>query len=386
MKRTLKAVSLILVVIMLVTSVPMQGFALFDQLWPKVIAVEFQDNVPISNKYVQLIASENLKTDNVKYDLGGEFLVYLSNGRTIEVSENSDGSDLFSGVLNTFVSMYVDPKECAEAIKNHRNTVDVNVTVRLLNLDDTFRGYTFEVEKEIVDEIVTDIDLVSAKPKIYDQLNPCPDFVGKKFEVKYYDGTKETLTLEDRGESGYFLGNREISMQCKEFYYANPGWDGGDNYYTDLIINYIDMESILDTKSRLWYYTDLDIIDYKLDGKGGITEITYRLMQGYYNPIEKLCVLDEPINFNEYIVINTENGGDIVATARSLGDSSYYIACSLGYSPWDLYTYVLCDDITEFCDCLCHKEGKLNNIIYTFLLKLWQIFGINETCQCGLCH
>ena len=53
MKRTKKTISLILVVVMILSALPLQGFALFDWFKVKVTDIEILDSYPISNKYIQ---------------------------------------------------------------------------------------------------------------------------------------------------------------------------------------------------------------------------------------------------------------------------------------------------------------------------------------------
>lgn len=388
MKNMKKTLSLILAVIMLLSAVPMQSFALFDSLWPKVVDVEILDNTPISNKYVQSLASEKNMKNEVKYDLSSDYRVFLSNGRVIDVNADSDGSDLKSGVLYTFVSVYVNAEECAKAIELGKKKVNITIWVKLYNLDDTFRSYMYYTEKDIVEELVTDIKLYDSMPKIYDYLNPLPDFVGKEFKVEYCNGGYDILALEKCGDD-YYLGDKKVNMWCEDGWYdsCSSGSDFGCGivYYTALYVSYIDKSCVLDDKHNLWIFDSIDILDYKLNGKGGITAITYKLV-GYEDTTIKTCVLEEPIKFEEYTIIDNINGLDIVANVRRQGDSSYYLACSSGYSQWNLYDATEFDDITEFCDCRCHKDGKLNNLIYAFLLRIWKIFGKNEICQCGLDH
>ena len=199
-----KTISLILAVIMLLSAVPMQSFALFDWLKPEAIDVDILDNIPVSNKYVQRIASQEGNNGNVQYDLINEYRIYLSNGRTLEINRNADGSDQLSGVKNSFVTMYVNSEECAKSIEDNKNTVEVNVVVELYNINGTFRSYTFKKDKTIVKEIVTDLEICDGMPDKYDVLNPLPDFVGKQFQVSYYDGRKGLcISLFERGKNVY---------------------------------------------------------------------------------------------------------------------------------------------------------------------------------------
>ena len=76
MKKLKKTLSIVLVVIMLISAVPMQSSALFDWIWPKVVKVELVNNVPISNKYVQNSDSWFVSTDAYIYDIGEENQIY----------------------------------------------------------------------------------------------------------------------------------------------------------------------------------------------------------------------------------------------------------------------------------------------------------------------
>ena len=38
------------------------------------------------------------------------------------------------------------------------------------------------------------------------------------------------------------------------------------------------------------------------------------------------------------------------------------------------------------CNCWCHKTSGLSKFIYKIILFFWKLFGISETCPCGIAH
>ena len=390
MSKLKKALSVILVAVMLISAVPMNGFALFDWIWPKVVKVELVNNVPLSNKHIQNLDSWYGTTDAYLYDIGAEnqiYKLYLSNGKTIEV-DNYElyGTDLLSGVLYAGVTTSVNKEECAKAIAEGRNKVNVKVTAVVYYLNDNFRLYSFDMEKEIVDEIVKDVKLIDPMPESINYDNPEESFVGKKFEVEYADGRKETLTFEDVGDSGYFLGEENISIWYGEYAYKDD-ITGENVYYEGLEFWYLDTLVILERKFLDNPYSTLEITDYKVNGKGGITELTYKLTYKDGTIIEKNCMFDKAITYNagENAVIDTVDGNNITVWINSSTDS-YYVYAEIGCKVWKIGSSVVSYDVQSFCDCRCHKEGFLNAIVNAFISKIWLIFGKNEYCQCGVYH
>lgn len=388
MKKMKKTLSIVLVVIMLISSVPMQSSALFEWIWPKVVKVELVNNVPISNKYVQNSDSWFVSTDAYIYDIGEEnqiYKLYFSNGRTVEI-DNGElyGTDFLSGVLYAGTVVRVNREECAKAIAEGKNTVNVSISVVVYYLNDNFKLYNFDIEKEIVNEIVTSVELIDTMPESYDEEYPEKSFVGKKFEVVYKDGGKEILALEDKGDDGYYLGKEPVLMWYGQDSYVD-NLTGETVFFEGIQFDYIDETVILDKTLLPCPYSNFEITDYKLNGKGGVTSVTYKLTYKDGSVIEKTCNFDEPIDDDSYIVIDTVDGNDIKLGVFAWSTDEYGIQSWIGYEIWDLYVE-LEGDIVDFCDCRCHKDGILNNIVYNFLCIIWQIFRIKEYCQCGIYH
>ena len=388
MKKIKKTLSIILVTVLLISAVPMNSFALFDWIWPEVVKVELVNNMPLSNKHIKNLDSWYGMADTYLYDIGTEkqiYKLYFSNGRTVEV-DNYElyGTDLLSGVLYAGVTMRVSKEECAKAIAEGKNKVNVKVTAVVYYLNDNFRLYSFEMEREIVDEIVTSVELIDPMPENFNYNKPEESFVGKNFEVEYADGRKETLTLEDGGDSGYFLGDEYISMWYGEDSIIDKT-TGETKHYVGLEFWYLDTLVILERKYIDCPYSTIEISDYKVNGKGGVTELTYKLTYKDGRIIEKHCVFDKPIDYKEDVVIDTVDGNDITIGTNGSIDS-YYIYAEIGYAIWNVNEAVEAYDIENFCDCRCHKRDLLNIIVNSFICKVWEIFRINEYCQCGKFH
>ena len=388
MKKLKKTLSIVLVVIMLISAVPMQSSALFDWIWPKVVKVELVNNVPISNKYIQNVDSWYGTTDTYVYDIGAEnqiYKLYFSNGRTVEI-DNYElyGTDLISGVLYAGTVVRVNREECAKAIAEGKNKVNASISVVVYYLNDNFKLYNFDIEKEIVDEIVTSVELIDTMPESYDEEYPEKSFVGKKFEVEYSDGRKEVLAVEDKGDDGFYLGKEPIYMWYGQDSYVDTH-TGETMYFKGIQFDYIDEQVILDKILLLCPYSNFEITNYKLNGKGGVISVTYKLIYKDGRVIEKTCNFDEPIGSDDFRVIDTVDGNDITLGAYAWSTEEYGIQSWIGYEIWNLYVDIE-GNIVDFCDCRCHKDGFINNIVYSFLCRIWEIFRIKEYCQCGIYH
>ena len=82
---------------MLLSAVPMQSFAAFDWLLPKVVKVEILDNTPISNKYVQYVTSDEEMPDSFNYNIGEElYKIYLSNQEIVNLLNAKNDFDELS--------------------------------------------------------------------------------------------------------------------------------------------------------------------------------------------------------------------------------------------------------------------------------------------------
>lgn len=389
MKKMKKTLSIILVALFIISAVPMQSSALLEWIWwPKVVKVELVNNVPISNKAVQNSGPWYGMLNTYVYDVGEEkqmYKLYFSNGRTVVVDNyETSGADALSGVLYAGVVIYADRKECDKAIAEGRNKVNVTANVVVNYLNGISKIYTFLIEREIVKEYISSVEFIDSMPESYDKENPEAAFVGKKFSVEYCDGSKEILALEDKGEAGYYLGKEPVNMWFGQHSYTDS-LTGETEFFEGIELNYVDEKIILDKSLMPCPFSSFDITDYELNGKGGVTSATYKLTYKDGRVIEKTFSFDEPIKNDNFVVIDTVDGYDITFGAYFWTTDHYGIQSWIGCDIWGLCVEIE-GDIVDYCDCRCHKDGFFNDIINNLLRVIWNIFFVNEYCQCGMFH
>lgn len=386
-----KTISLILAAIMIISAVPIQSLAIFDWFYPTVEKVEFSDNIPVSNKNVQSEAYDDKTMPVELYGMDGSydysFRIYLSNGKVIESADFFCGEEelIKNGIAYVVCTPYVKPDECAKAIVEGKNTIEVELSVMVQYLDfkGTFRHHYFSTEKELVPEIVKEIRLADTMPESYDKDEPTLAFIGKKFEVEYSDGRKEIYTLEDKGDYNYSLGSEPASLWYVEDEYKDE-ITGETVYYEGLQVYYIDSFSIIEKELIPCPYENFEVIDHKFDGKGHLTGLTYRITYKDGNTLEKTLTFEDGLTNDEVKVIDTVDGNDI-AVLYGVSDYTYWLDVYLGHDIWEMYDN-LEGDATDVCDCRCHKESALDIILTMFLTRIWEIFRIKEYCQCGYWH
>lgn len=209
MKKMKKTLSIILVTLFIISAVPVQSFAAFDFFYPTVDKIEYAKDVkPLS--YKDIIAQSKESDDGYVYnsfDTG--FDVYFSDGKKFEnVNYSIIG---YKGVEAIVFNECINVAECTEAITQGKTTVNVDVNVGVV-----YRGRptvygTFTLERPIVKEFVKNITFVDTLPEIKeDDYNINFNFVGKKFEVEYADGTKKVAAVEET-EFDFLLDGESIS-------------------------------------------------------------------------------------------------------------------------------------------------------------------------------
>ena len=177
-----KVFSLALVLIMLLSAMPMQSFAL--SLKPlKITGVEFANDNPISMKYVnansgwgEKVSLEEDYFDTV--DTFYDFYVYFSDGDKVLYSEIFE-KDEISGM--SLPSLRVDYDECYNAILNDEETVNVYVNLKMrANKKDL--TYECTLQKKIVPYIVRNMKPVTALPtQVYSDMYGTEAFGGAQF-------------------------------------------------------------------------------------------------------------------------------------------------------------------------------------------------------------
>ena len=389
MKKMKKTISFILAVIMLLSAVPLQSLALFENLNPTVVKVEFADDLPISNQDVQN-SSYDLIDKTLITGLGiGEmydYKVYLSNGKVLEVKDGyyEEKRPLINRIRYCSVVLMVNPMECADAIAQGKETVNTEVMVMLAVKNDTIVPFTAELEKAIIPEVVKDVRLLDSMPEIGDDYDLTHYFEGKSFEVEYSDGEKKVYTLEKRAvEYGneFFLGD-DIAYIWSDIEGYTDEVTGESGCTEKIIIEYIDASAAFYEKKFPCPYEKIEILDYTV-GDCGVTGVTYMVTYKNGKTVGGTKTFDTIKESDGSVVIDKIGGNEITAYI-SCYDEEFYFGLWLGVYQWEMGDSVE-GKTRDICGCLCHENG-IKYLISVFLRRIWEAFGIKEYCECGSFH
>ena len=362
MNKLKKILSLVLVLIMLVSAMPMQSFAL--SLKPlKITGVEFANDNPISMKYVnansgwgEKVSLEEDYFDTV--DTFYDFYVYFSDGDKVLYSEIYE-KDEISGM--SLPSLRVDYDECYNAILNDEETVNVYID---LYLHTNKKDLTYEctLEKKIVPYIVRNMKPVSELPtQVYSDMYGTEAFGGALFEVEYYGGTKEIVTC-GYGEGMVFAPGEYGFYESNSFAYL-------DAYY------YHEYEKI-DPLYTAVKIDDCEFADNKLK------EVTFTLTKNDGTTEQYTRNLDIDINDYDYEVEKI-NGYDVVIYYSNYwptftSDGEFKVSIYIGENSDEVVF-----EPEDVCSCkICHYKG-IRYIYYYMIDQIWKLFRINQYCVCG---
>lgn len=389
MKKSKKIISFILAVVMILSVVPMQSLA----AGPTLEKIEFSDNVPVSNQMIQnrispydeVTESTRVHMEHIDYDkYYYDYNLYFSNGK---VCDTADYYLIYPlGIYNVYCYPEVSPLECQRAIDEGLPYVNVYVTVTVDKLIGADEEYEFVVQKEIVEGIVKDVRLVDSMPENYNEDNPGYDFIGKTFEVEFFDGTVETHKIiadEDFGDPCI----NDVWVYFKFLLEKEVNEEGViEKLFRTLSIDYLDINTVFYKEEVTLDYSDIKILDYKFDKKGGVTYIKYSLTHNDGSVIERECSFKKGIGANEYgkcDVVDGHNVG-VYNSVEDEGGRYNYLMLSIGYSEFNVEDTVM-GKAKDCCNCICHKEGFLY-VVSFFLIKIWSFFRIKEFCKCNSWH
>ncbi len=382
-----KTIGLILAVIMIFSMVPVQVFAAS----PIPVRAEFTDKIPVSNRYVQNAwVDENGMVELRDFDYMDkheyESYVYFSNGASLSESGYSGFEKLQCGVKNFDISEYVNQQECQQAIDEGKSKVEVTVLVELERLNGQTESHKLVTEKEIAQAIITDIRLIDELPSSFNEKNIDEVFSGKKFEISYFDGRKEIheFTYEEEYEIGY-IDELHADLRTYPTKETNEV-TGEEKGFINIDIEYVDAVVNLLKESFDCPYKSAEILDYEFDGKGGITDITYRLTYTDGRIVDRTCTFEKGVGANCDAVIDTVDDYEVVLQVyvSPLGGDEYQMFLEVGYYEWSVGDAKY-GDAKECCSCICHKDG-LGYLFGLFLLKIWTLFRINQECRCNASH
>ena len=368
MNKFKKIFSLVLVLIMLVTALPLQSFAL--SLKPlSITGVEFANDNPVSMNYVQ--NNYGFFGGNVSLDEGYfnynekfyDFYVNFSDGDKVLFSEIFEQKDEITGYSGPHITVNYD--ECYNAILNDEETVNVYFDLNLHTENGKDIEYQCTLKKAIVPCIVKRIKPVTELPtQVYSDMDMKDAFAEAQFEVEYYGGKKEILSCGDGTD-----------MVAPPLYF---GW-----YETDSFC-YLDAYYYHEYEEIDPLYTNVKIDDCKF-ADNRLKEVTCTLTKADGTTEQYTSAAD--INVDDWhCELGKVNGytvelyySDIYPTFAS--ETEFEVNVDVGQN--SDFVYYDADDV---CECkICHGKG-LKYIYYRIMAVIWKVFRIKEYCACGTWH
>lgn len=374
-----KAISFILAILMMFSVVPLFGYAAS----PVPVSAEFTDNIPISNKTIQ----ENWANEAGMVWLGDfdyieyEYIskVHFSNGVSLSTSGYSNFEMLQCGVKDFSINEYVNKEECQKAIDEGKSEVTVKVVVEIERLNGKSENYEFETEKAIAESIIKDIRMLDPVPTSYDINNINKAFEGKNFEIELYNGEKIVKNYwYDKKFDCYYLGEVYTTL---EFFEEEAN---DKECYAGVRINYIDIKKPIIKEKKECPFQSVEVVGYNCNRKGELKDITYRITYNDGRVLEKTTNINKMIESGMVMFIDKVDGYDVKLNVWLGGGDEGIVSITIGYDMWQINNAISCE-ARDLCSCWCHEYG-IKYVIGFFLMKIWKLFRINESCKCGEIH
>lgn len=366
-----KIIAITLTVIMLMTALPLNSFALFSKL-PVVTDIELTTEDPI---YCSMIKSElenlyeyeqeigeALDEEDYQFDICYHlndyiFEVQFNDGTILTLNEDYYEADDYS------ITIYavVDAREAVEAFENGETTVPLDLYAELEGIYKQSESEVFSTEISIQECYYKDIRYISGLPEVIGEYDYWLDLTGCKFEVTYFDGSKKTVEVtEDEEYNDYYIDDNYLSFQIDtdegliEFYCYDAECTAEINIirYPFSDIYFLDTVHSKETGA-------LESFEYEILMKDGSTK-TFEV-----NSIE--YITPEDIEQAPYAVVGQIEGYDIILTSETEVEL---------VSPAIMYVY---DEIrigdTGVSDALFSVyEEESTNIIRDFLERIVNAF------------
>lgn len=215
-----KLIAITLTAIMLMTVLPLNSFALFGKL-PVVTDIKLTTEDPI---YYSLIKSEleslyeyeqesgeTLKEEDFQFDIcyhldDYTFDVQFKDGTSLTLTEDYYEADDYSMTIYALV----DAREVIKAFENGETTVPLELYAELEGMYKQSESEVFSSEISIQESYFKEIRYISGLPEAIGEYDYWVDLAGCKFEVTYYDGSKEILEVEVDEYDDYLIDGKTL--------------------------------------------------------------------------------------------------------------------------------------------------------------------------------
>ncbi len=217
MKKIRKITAIMLVALMMMSLMSIQSFAALDFLRaPRPEKVEILDDIPVSLADIRYNAEiiEELEAEGIELEeedyrccldaslLDYEYEITLTNGKKVKYTNDDFGYVEVDRIYEVSCEAYIEYEDWKELLESDLDTVEVHFEIyvysNLLERDVDEEPAVFTLEKSVVPCVVKSVTPVSGIPaSVYEDYDYI-DLEGAKFRVTYADGSKETLTAEQK--------------------------------------------------------------------------------------------------------------------------------------------------------------------------------------------
>ena len=364
-----KLLAITLTVIMLMTILPLNSFALFSKL-PEVENITFETDDPIYYSELKKELNSILKdAEENEYEPDDEVLIYdichhlndyeitleFKDGTSLTINEDVYvGSD-----YDVTVWAEVNIFEATVAFETGATTVPVDVYAYIENDYKDYTSDTFTVDFDITECYFKSIEYISGLPEEISEFAHYLELDGYKFKVTYPDGTEKTVVLEDDEDYGFNIDGKYVGHDI-------------DVENRKVIFSCFDAECSADVNIIDYPFYAISIISYSSDFETGMLErIEYEIYMDDDTTESFVCNNIEyiyPDDDAPYAVVGNISGHDIIVRNEREIDQTY---------PTTIIDYIEIEiDGTEVADYLLsfNEEAESTNPVRAFLTRLINAF------------
>lgn len=309
MKKIKKILALTLAILILMSAMAVQSFALFDKELPTVESVEFIDENPISLKALKNYFDQAEEWyDPGEMPMDEPCYLYLDTNFAYEIEITFSNGDVQQMMLEDYfldcgdyclyVEAHVYYEDYLEATAG--DDIDVSVSIGVESSYSIVNDYfseEFVLQKETVSCYVLSMIPLSIMPSILYKNCDYYDIEGAKFLVTYANLKTETLTISvEKNENDYpeyFLGDKLIDIYVDDL---DEVYTFGFSFYDE---KYSKRVTVKDEPFESISITECDFDVNKKELSSIKCEVT--LKDGTVQTVEK--TFDEPLTTTDYAVI-----------------------------------------------------------------------------------
>ncbi len=364
-----KLIAITLTVIMLMTALPFNSFALFSKL-PKVKNITFETDDPIyysilkaqlEDLYEQVeedgeLFYEDFFLTDICYHLDDyEITLEYTNG----TSETIDTDMYYGDDYDITVFAEVDLEDAVAAVEAGATSLPVSVYAYIDNEYNSYESDKYIIDFDVADSYFKEIEYVSGLPEEISEFEYNLDLTGYKFKVTYADGTEKTVVLESNEDGDFLIDGKYIYCDI-------------DVENQEVDFECFDAKCSADANIIDYPFYNIYILDYSLDEDGYLNSIVYEI---YFDDetSETFTVEDVTLVFPEeeyespYAVVGQISGLDIIVR------SDVEI---IETDPQIIYNFISIEiDGTDVMDSMMeYTEGESTNPIRAFLIRLVNAF------------